>query len=348
MNRTAHLALAIILTSLLPSATEAAAGTFSNRGEVRQFVAEMADRHGFDPNSLDALFKQATPRPKILKAMTAQRDSPPPWTRYRAGFVDDWRVSNGVRFWEENAATLARARQIYGVPEEIIIAIIGVESRYGSYRAPYPVFDALATLAFGYPRRAEFFRGELEQYLLLAREEHLNPTRPKGSFAGAMGLPQFMPSSYRNYAVDFDGDGRRDLLSSPADAIGSVANYLRAYGWRSGQPTIARARVSAATPPNLADGGIKPDRTLGQLESLGVTPVRPLPAELDAVLLEVDDGDGPEYWLGFNNFYVVTRYNRSLFYALAVCQLSREIRAAHDRANQEPGTAAAVTPLAGR
>ncbi len=325
--------LFIAIALLLPAAflwtpPLADASSFSERIEVRQFVTDMASRHGFDADSLAALFARITLRPGVAKTMTGQVTKPPSWTRYRANFVNPWRVAHGVRFWNDNAEALARARQAYGVPEEVIVAIIGVETRYGSYPLPYPVLDTLATLAFDYPRRAEFFRGELEQYLLLMREEGMDPLAVKGSFAGAMGIPQFMPSSYRAYAVDFDGDGQRDLWNNPTDAIGSVANYLKAYGWDGGQPVATRAWLQPDAAGDLLSGGLKPEYSVDQLVAKGISPAEPLKGSAMAALHTVDVADGREYWLGLNNFYVITRYNRNLFYALAVYQLGSEIRAA--------------------
>lgn len=327
-----NLLLALFLAlpaNLLWTRPVADAAAFSDRPEVQEFVAEMASRHGFDVDSLTSLFARISPRPSVTKTMTGQVVKPPSWVRYRGNFVNSWRISHGVSFWSDNAAALARARQIYGVPEEVIIAIIGVETRYGSYPLPYPVLDTLATLAFDYPRRAEFFRAELEQYLLLMREEGRDPLSARGSFAGAMGIPQFMPSSYRTHAVDFDGDGQRNLWNNNTDAIGSVANYLKAYGWESGKPVATRAYLQPDVPSDLLTGALKPEHSVEQLQAWGVKPAEPLPAATQAALLAVDTDDGREYWLGLNNFYVITRYNRSLFYAMAVYQLSDEIRSAH-------------------
>ncbi|MEN6588022.1 MAG: lytic murein transglycosylase B [Sulfuricella sp.] len=326
-----NLLIALILTlsaELLWRQPLADATSFSERPDVQQFVAEMANKHGFDMDDLTSLFAHITPRPSVAKTMTGQVVKPPSWTRYRSNFVNSWRITHGVSFWSENAESLMRARHIYGVPEEVIVAILGVETRYGSYPLPYPVLDTLATLAFDYPRRGEFFRGELEQYLLLMREEGRDPLSVRGSFAGAMGIPQFMPSSYRNYAVDFDGDGHRDLWDSTADAIGSVANYLKTYGWETDKPIAVRAYLQTDTSSDLLSGTLKPGYNVEQLEARGVSPDESLPPSMQVALLAVDVEDGREYWLGTNNFYAITRYNRNLFYALAVYQLSNEIRLA--------------------
>lgn len=325
-------ALALQLSWLLfGGLSSARADSFAERPEVQQFIEAMADRHGFDAVALNRLFAQARPCLSAARAMTDQVVQPLPWPRYRSHFVNAWNIRHGVRFWQRHAAALARARQVYGVPEEVIVAIIGVETRYGKTRPRFPEFDTLATLAFDYPRRAEFFRGELEQYLLLMREEHRNPRSAKGSFAGAMGIPQFMPSSYRSYAVDFNRDGRRDLWGSASDAIGSVANYLKAYGWQAGQPVVVRARLPHEAEQDFAayvSTSLKPEWSAEELQSLGLVPAERLSPAALAALLAVEGEGGREYWLGFDNFYAITRYNRSLHYALAVYQLSREIRSA--------------------
>lgn len=312
----------------LIQATTCAAATFGDRPEVRLFVSEMASKHGFDAAWLQQLFDKVTPRPSVTQTMTGQVTKPPSWIRYRSNFVTSGRISGGVGFWRKNEIALSRARHTYGVPEEIIVAIIGVETRYGTYPLAYPVLDTLATLAFDYPRRAEFFRGELEQYLLLMREEGRDPFSIKGSFAGAMGIPQFMPSSYRQYGVDFDSDGLRDLWSNPVDAIGSVANYLKMYGWMEGQAVAVRAGLQADVAGDQMTGQLKPEHSIRELQGWGVRPAENLPTDVLAALHSVDVADGREYWLGLNNFYVITRYNRSLFYALAVFELSEAIRAA--------------------
>ncbi len=322
--------LALLFFMLLAGGlTTAKADSFAERPEVQQFIETMVDRHGFDAEALNLLFAQARPCLSAAMTMTEQAEQPLPWPHYRSHFVNGWNIRHGVRFWRRHAAALARARQVYGVPEEVIVAIIGVETRYGKTRPRFPEFDTLVTLAFDYPRRAEFFRAELEQYLLLMREEQRDPRSAKGSFAGAMGIPQFMPSSYRRYAVDFDRDGRRDLWGSAADAIGSVANYLKAYGWQAGQPVVVRARLPDEAEQDLAayvSTSLKPEWRVEELQSLGLAPAERVSPSAQAALLAVELEGGREYWLGFDNFYAITRYNRSLHYALAVYQLGREIR----------------------
>jgi membrane-bound lytic murein transglycosylase B len=240
--------------------------------------------------------------------------------------VDPARINGGVAFWHEHSALLARAREHYGVPEEIIVATIGIETLYGRNTGSFRVLEALTTLAFNYPPRAELFRGELEAYLLMVREDGLDPMRTRGSYAGAMGIPQFLPSSFRRYAVDFDADGRRDLMNV-ADAIGSVANYYREFGWQPGGTVLVPVTVGATDTEALISAGIKPHLRVAELRRLGVTPDTPVDESADAALFTAETETGPRYWLGLNNFYVITRYNRSVNYALAVHELARELRA---------------------
>jgi len=302
--------------------------------EVAAFVAEVASRHGFDPAALSALLAAVRPQPRVLAAMQAQ-SLPRPWYDYRAAFVNRTRVAGGARFWRENAGVLAQAEASQGVPPELVVATIAAETLFGRQMGTHPVLDTLAALAFGFPRRAEFFRGELEQFLLLARELELDPARPVGSFAGAMGIPQFMPSSYRRFAVDFDGDGRIDLWRSAADAIGSVANYYRAHGWVTGGPVAVPVDAPVETAQAQAARGIRPHTSVAELRGLGIAIPGEVDAGLPAMVFPLVFRDGTRYWVGFDNFFVITRYNRAIHYAMAVFELAREIRAAR------PGSTAA-------
>jgi membrane-bound lytic murein transglycosylase B len=286
----------------------------------------MVQKHRFEEGALRRLFVQARSRPAILQAISAPVTARP-WHEFRSRNVDPARIHAGAAFWRTHAATLARASLEYGVPEEIIVATIGVETLYGRNTGSHRVLDALTTLAFQYPPRAELFRAQLEEYLLLARETGLDATRIRGSYAGAIGIPQFLPSSYRRYAVDFNGDGRRDLMGTTADAIGSVANYYKAHGWRSGEGVVVPAGVEGAGVDAVLEAGIRPQLKIAELKRLGVTPATPLEDETEAALFVVETESGPRYWLGLNNFYVITRYNRSINYALAVHELAREVRA---------------------
>jgi peptidoglycan lytic transglycosylase B len=295
--------------------------------EIEAFIEEMVQKHQFEAPALRRLLGQIKPRPGIVKAMSAPATARP-WHEFRSRYIEPGRISGGVAFWREHAATLERASREFGVPEEIIVATIGVETFYGHNIGNFRVLDALFMLAFRYPPRAELFRSELEEYLLLTREAKLDATAVRGSYAGAMGIPQFLPSSYRRHAVDFDDDGKRDIINSPADAIGSVASYYKSYGWRPGAAALVPAEVEGERIPVLLELGIKPQLKVGELKSQGVTPSAPVEEGMEAALFVVESSAGPRYWLGLNNFYVVTRYNRSVNYAMTVLELAQELRAA--------------------
>lgn len=320
------LAAALIAALAFPAHAGKSGNSPLARPEVQTFIAEMAERHGFEPGKLQDILADARFQSSIIRAITTPGTARP-WHEFRANFVNAQRIGGGLGFWDENEAALARAEEEYGVPAEIIVAVIGVETLYGSRMGNHRVLDALYTLAFDYPQRADYFRGELEQFLLFVRDSGYDPGGPKGSYAGAMGIPQFMPSSLRRYAVDFDGDGRIDLWQDPADSIGSVAQYLHAFGWQPGEPEMARAEVTGGEVESLVAEGVKPQRTVEDLEAAGVVPLEPLPWDRKAALIRLEGADGPEYWMVLDNFYVITRYNRSQNYATAVYQLAEEIRA---------------------
>ncbi|WP_313303080.1 lytic murein transglycosylase B, partial [Pseudomonas sp.] len=248
-----------------------------------------------------------------------------PWKDYRPMFITDARIARGVDFWRQHEAVLARAEQEYGVPAQYVVAIIGVETFFGRNTGNYRVIDALTTLGFDYPPRADFFRKELREYLLLARDEQLDPLTLKGSYAGAMGLPQFMPSSFRNYAVDFDGDGHINIWNNPDDAIGSVASYFKRHGWVAGEGVVSRAQVNGAQADQGLTTGIEPAKTFGQLRALGWSSHDALPDDLPVTAFRLEGDNGPEYWMGLKNFYAITRYNRSVMYAMAVHQLAEQL-----------------------
>jgi len=318
-------ALAFTLTTQFAGAN---AGTIADLPEAAAFASDLAQRHGFDADQLLTQFAATRTNERVLQ-LIAPPSSPTQrsWERYRPRFVNAQRVAGGVSFWQENALTLARARALYGVPEEVIVAIIGVETVYGRNTGGFGVLEALATLAFQYPRRAEYFRSELEQFLLLTRENGLDPLAVKGSFAGAIGIPQFMPGSQRRYAIDFDGDQRVDLSNSVDDAIGSVARFLEQHGWQPGQPVAVPARLPGTPDPSLLEAGIRPSLRVGDLFERGIVATAAPESTVTLVDL-VSPGQATEYWLGFENFYVITRYNRSSFYAMSVFQLAEEIRRA--------------------
>jgi membrane-bound lytic murein transglycosylase B len=292
--------------------------------EVEEFIGQMVSRNGYDEKALRELFAQLKPNDGVVKSVNAPATSKP-WHEFRGIFVTPTRTTAGVEFWNQNADLLKRARETYGVPEQFIVSIIGVETIYGRRMGSFRVVDALYTLGFEMPERAKFFRGELEQFLLLARDNGFDPLSIKGSFAGAMGLPQFIPTSYRKYAVDFDGDGKVDLWESKADTIGSVANYLKQFGWVDAPATVVPARVSGDGFKEVLDAGLKPSMTLEQMQAKGVEATEALPADTQAGLFTLDVADGQEFWLALNNFYVITRYNRSKNYAMAVYQLAAAI-----------------------
>jgi membrane-bound lytic murein transglycosylase B len=326
-----------ILTLCLAAASVLAAPPYAEREDVRAFVAEMAERNDFAADQLLALFRKVRPDPAVIKAITPPADpGARSWRAYRSRLVEPRRIADGGRFWRRHAATLARAQATYGVPGEIVVAIIGIETLYGRDRGKFHAFAALTALAFDYPPRAPLFRRELEALLLLARDEGRDPWSYKSSYAGAIGLPQFLPSSVRSYAIDFDGDGRIDLSGSEDDAIGSVARFLAEHGWRKDEIIAHAVRVSdGGTPAALLAEGIRPVRLPGEMTGFGVdTDGAP---ELPAALIDLATPDGSvEYRLGYNNFFVITRYNRSSFYAAAVQDLAEALRAAW-RAPAAPG-----------
>ncbi len=291
------------------------------------FIDTMVRQHGFDRAQVTQWLRDAQYQQPIIDAISRPAEKAKPWRDYRRIFITPDRVAKGVQFWSENRAALERAERETGVPAKVVVGIIGVETYYGRNAGSYRVLDALTTLGFDYPPRADFFRKQLEEYLLLARETGLPLDQVKGSYAGAMGFGQFIPSSYRNFAVDFDGDGHVDLLNSRPDAIGSVANYLKVHGWHSGAPTAIPAVVTKpqAVVPTT---GLKPDKSLATLQQQGVQPQGNWPAASRVGLIRLDGDAGDEYWLGGENFYVVTTYNHSPMYALAVLQLSEAVAAA--------------------
>ncbi|MDA1118487.1 MAG: lytic murein transglycosylase B [Proteobacteria bacterium] len=330
----AALALLLLLAAAPARADEPAGATYALHPDVQEFIRRMVERHAFDADELRAVFSGARRQDAVLAAMRAQPETQSrSWGEYRAMFVNERHLRAGLAFWREHAAQLARARRTYGVPEEIIVAIIGVETFYGRNTGRWRVIDALATLAFDYPPRAPFFRGELENYLLFAREMELDVFAVKGSYAGAIGIPQFMPGSYLRYAVDFDGDGQTDLQGNASDAIGSVANFLRRHGWRPGEAVQRSARVSGQAYRAYADDNPLPRHTLEELALAGVEARgAPLPGEARAVLLRLETPQRPDdFRIGLQNFYVLTRYNRSVFYALSVADLAEALRAARAR-----------------
>lgn len=330
-----HLIRRILLLALGATIAAPALALDATRNDVRAFVGEMAGRHGFAAEELGRVLEQAESRPSIIALMSRPAEKALPWDEYRARFLTERRIARGVETGRLQSGALERAAE-RGVPASVLLSIVGVETFYGENTGKQRVIDALVTLAFDYPRRGPFFRNELEQFLLMAREESLDPLGPKGSYAGAMGIPQFMPSSFRAYAVDGDGDGRRSLWTSWADVFASVGNYLLAHGWRTNEPVMARADVAEADLAGLEFGKVDLTETVGSLKARGVRFDTALPAEAPAVLLQLAGRDGPEYRVGFTNFYAITRYNRSQFYASAVSDLADAIAAASVAAPAAP------------
>jgi membrane-bound lytic murein transglycosylase B len=330
-----------VLPLIMAASTATHAGEYDQREDVQIFAQEMQDNHGFKKADVIALLAQAEKKQAILDAIARPAEKAKPWKEYRKIFMTDARVDSGVDFWLKYQSELAAVSERYQVEPEMIVAIIGVETSYGKNTGSYRVIDALSTLAFDYPPRSPFFRKELQNFLLLAREQKQNALTLTGSYAGAMGYGQFMPSSYRNFAADFDGDGFADIWRNPSDAIASVANYFKKHGWKQGEPVLARANVSQDFDTTLLGNPFKPQYSLLELAPRGVSPViGGLGTARKAVLLKQDGEYGTEYWLGFDNFYTITRYNNSSMYAMAVHQLAEAIKS--QRELRQKQTAAAV------
>jgi membrane-bound lytic murein transglycosylase B len=322
-----------LLALLLACASSLAQASYTERPEVQEFVRLLAKRHGFAKGELEKVFAQAQRIEPILEAISRPAEKVRSWEDYRALLVSERRIAEGVEFWKKNRRSLERAERRYGVPPEYIVAIIGVETFYGRNTGGWRVVDALTTLAFDYPPRAGFFKSELEQYLLLARDAGMDVFSVRGSYAGAIGIPQFMPSSTRRYAVDFDGNGRVDLLKSRADAIGSVGNFLRTHGWQRDADVAVTARVEGDAWREYLGSIGEPRHPLSTLRQAGVDFDSPVPAGALASVVELPNQERPsEYRVALRNFYVITRYNRSALYAAAVADLAEALRA-----RQSPG-----------
>jgi membrane-bound lytic murein transglycosylase B len=324
-------ACAALLLAVVPATSIA---LDEQRAEVQSFIQQMADRHGFAPGDLGEVFARVEARPSIIDLMKRPAEKSKPWHEYRALFLTERRIARGAETARQQSEALQLAAQ-RGVPAQYLLAITGIETFYGEIIGRHRVLDALATLAFDYPPRSPYFRGELEQFLLMSREEAMDPLAPVGSYAGAMGIPQFMPTSFRTWAVDGDGDGRRDLWGSWHDVFASVANYLKSHGWRDGEPAMVRADVTGADLAGLEFGKLALSETVGSLRKRGVGFDTTLPETAPAVLIQLAGADGPEFRVGFTNFYAITRYNRSQLYASAVNDLA-EALAATWRTRAEP------------
>lgn len=291
------------------------------------FIDSMVATHRFNRPELDQLFQSVEIKDDIIKKISTPAEGMP-WYKYRKIFMTEARINGGVKFWQENEQVLAAVEKQYGVPAEIIIAIIGVETLYGQHTGKHRVIDALSTLAFAYPPRSKFFVSELENYLLLCRDERLNPLAPTGSYAGAMGIPQFMPSSFRAYAADFDRDNRRDIWHNKSDVIASIANYLARHQWRPGQVIALPVKAVGENYKAVLSKDLKPDLSLASLESFNLKlldPSAPIPLTTKVKILALEQQQGEELWATLDNFYAITRYNHSPLYAMAVFQLSKAV-----------------------
>ena len=318
----------VLVVACLWSAISCAADNYALNPAAIKMVDELVQEEGFDREELLQVFASAQRQESILKAIARPAEKSKPWYEYREIFLNEKRLEQGVEFYNEHRATLERAERETGVPAQIIVAIIGVETYYGRIAGSYRVIDALSTLAFDYPPRSPFFTSELKSYLILTRQQGMDPLALKGSYAGAMGYGQFMPSSFLAYAVDFDGDDVVDIWNNPVDAIGSVANYFRRHGWRNGETVVAAASVTG----EVADSwfvqsrkDLKPKHTVAQFAEAGVVATETLDPEALATAMKFELEEGFEYWLGLHDFYVITRYNHSAMYAMCVYQLSQQI-----------------------
>ena len=308
---------------------------YSTRAEVVDYINGLVAAHGFDEDWLLGVFEGAEKSGEVIRKITRPAEKALAWHEYRGIFLTEKRINAGVEFWKAHAEALDAAWRRYGVPAEIVVAIIGVETFYGRYLGSHRVIDALATLAFDYPPRSAFFKSELTEFLLLVREEGKDPFAPVGSYAGAMGYGQFISSSYRNYAVDFDGDNRRDIWTNKTDAIGSVANYFARHGWKGEGPAAVRLDVRNDRVLELADTGLDLEHLVGELRRLGAVVPEAIGDAERAALFTMELAEGKEYWLARHDFYVITRYNRSALYALAVLQLSEAVRSGHEDASRQ-------------
>ncbi len=306
---------------------------FLRRNDVQEFIQRMVNKHGFKREELLLVFNEVKIRPQVIRHVNKPLEKEP-WRLYQMLFVNEWRIQHGVEFWDKYAAALENAEVTFGVPASIIVATIGIETKYGQKTGEYRVIDSLTNLAFSNSPRALFFRKELEEFFLLTREEHLDPLKIMGSYAGAIGQPQFMPSSYRNYAVNFSKSGKTDLMNNEIDVIGSIANYYKLHGWKPNEPIAVQALMLSDRYNYYMHDKMNQAYTLNELSKYGIVPKYKVPKEdLKVKLIELDNRFSKEYWLGFRNFDVIKRYNASDQYAMAVYQLSFYITTLRERLN---------------
>lgn len=295
------------------------------RPEIVAFVNDVVARNDLKKRNVLALLRKGEPQPKIIEAMSRPAEKVSPWWEYHDRFLTEERISQGAQFFLEHRESLERIASARGIPPEYLVAIMGVETKYGRLTGRYRVIDALMTLAFDYPPRSDYFRGELEQFLLLYSEEHLDPLKITGSYAGAMGVPQFMPTSYRKFAVDADGDNKRDLWNDWDDILASIANYFSEHGWEAGGPVLAEAKLDPEPKFQIDTRNLELNETVDSLGAQGVEVLGGPVGTTPVVLISAEQQNGPAYRVGFKNFYVITRYNRSARYAMAVHDLAEAI-----------------------
>lgn len=324
MLRLAKFCLTILLFSTIFAAE--ANNAFVQRKDVQHFINYMVKEQGFDRKALSAIMDQVQIQPRIIESMNKPYEKKN-WDVYKALFLTPQRLEAGLRFWQKNQQALARAEKKFGVPASIIVAIIGVETLYGQHQGNYRVLDALSTLAFNYPQRAPFFAKELKEFLLLCKEHGVSPTQYLGSYAGAIGKPQFMPSSYRFYAVDFTGNGKKDLINDDSDAIGSVANYFHKHGWKTQQSVAQPALISGSANAHIQTNAKFANYPVKKLAAAGIKS-SPVPAHQPsrAGLIELMTASGKEFWMAYPNFFVITRYNSSPQYALVVYLFAQQLQ----------------------
>ncbi len=320
MNIHTKFLLVLLLSSFM--GLSSAIADYSKHPDAQKFIEKL--ENNYDRTKILTIFKSANKQQSIINAMNRPAEKVKSWADYKKIFIQKKRVNQGVQFWLENDEILTKASKKYGVAPEIIVAIIGVETSYGRNKGSYRVIDALTTLSFDYPKRSKFFKKQLKSFFLLCEEQKQDPLSLKGSYAGAMGYGQFIPSSYRSFAIDFDGDGFSDIWNNKADAIGSVANYFSQHGWRSGEKIVIPAKFDKSYDISLVNK-LKLDKNIGNLKKIGFHPLYPLSDQIKALPLILESDDGKKYLLGLHNFYVITRYNHSHLYAMAVYELSKLI-----------------------
>jgi len=330
-QRTFYTAISILFCFIFTGNSSAA--DLGKDPDVQVFINEMVNKHHFKRSELETLFSQVKIKQKILDAISRPAEKSKAWHEYRKIFLTPKRINKGVQFWQDNSDIIDYAEKTYGVAPEIMVAIIGVETYYGRRQGTYRVMDALSTLAFKYPKRSKFFRSELKHFLIMSQEQNFDPLSKSGSYAGAMGMGQFIPSSFQSYAIDFDGDGKKDIWKNNADAIGSVANYFKRHGWKKDQPVTDQLQLSKKNTLSKEDScrrSCKPKLSIADFKQKGLQGKTSVDDKTPAILLILKQQTAKEYWLGYNNFYAISRYNHSTLYSMAVYQLSQEIKQAYE------------------